>query len=140
MNYKKRGQIGLEYLIVVAFVVFVVIAMLAAAIFYTSEARDKIKINQLSNFANKVINSAESVYFAGEPSKVTVTAFLPEGIESFQVLENSLVFNITTDSGVTRIAYPSSVPLDAAINLSVASGVKRLQIIAGSDKVYVNQI
>jgi len=140
MHECKRGQISLEYMIVVSFVVFVVIAMLGVAVFYVSGARDKIKVSQLSTFANKIINSAEEVYFAGEPSKVTITAFLPQGVEYFEVINNSLIFNITTDSGINRVSFISNVPLDAAINLTISEGLKKLQIIAGTDRIYINQV
>ncbi len=85
---RNRGQISLEYLIVVGFVVFIVILLLGLAVFYTSTARDSMSFNQLNNFANKLLNSAETVYFAGEPSKLTITAYLPEGVSSFEILEN----------------------------------------------------
>ncbi len=133
---KKSAQISLEYLIVVSFVVFVVIAIMGIAIFYTSSSRDRIKINQLQNFANKIINSAESVYFAGEPSKVTITAFLPEGVTAFEINSNNLVFSIRTDSGLTKIAYPSEVPIlsTSSIN-SLNSGIKKIEIIARQQDV-----
>jgi len=134
------GQISLEYLIVVSFVVFVVIGLVGVAIFYTSGAKDKLRVNQLSNFANKLITSAESVYFAGEPSKVTITAYLPGGVESFEVLENSLLFGIRTDSGLTITSFPSDVPLNNVITFSLGEGVKRLRILASSDKVFINEV
>ena len=136
----KKGQISLEYLIVVSFVVFAVIALLGIAIFYTSSARDKIKSNQLSDFANKVIASAESVYFSGEPSKVTITAYIPAGVQSFSVVENSLVFSILTSSGVSIIAFPSDVPLNSAMTFSITEGVKRLEVVASFDRVDVREV
>ncbi len=136
----KKGQISLEYLIVVGFVVFVVIVMTGVAIFYTAGARDRIKTSQLSNFANKIITSAEAVYFAGEPSKVTITAFLPEGVESFEIVQNYLVFNISTNAGTSSIAFPSSVPIDATSVISTSQGVKKIEIAANSQNVKITQI
>ncbi len=136
----NRGQISLEYLIVVGFVVFVVIVLLGLAIFYTTTARDSMSSNQLNNFANKLLNSAETVYFAGEPSKLTITAYLPEGISSFEILENSLVFNRSTSSGKNVIVYPSKVPLDSLSTFGITEGVKRLEIIATISNVIFTQV
>jgi len=129
----KRGQISIEYLIVMGFIAFIVISLLGIAYFYAAGVKDRIKYNQLENFANKVISSAESVYFAGEPSKVTVTAFLPEGIESIRIEEQNLIFNFTTASGVSVIAFSSDVPIQlTGPGISIPDGLKRLQIEATS--------
>ena len=132
------GQISLEYLIVVAFVVFAVIIILGISIFYTSSAQDHIKISQLSAFAKKITASAESVFYSGEPSKVTVTAYLPEGVENFQAVSDNLVFTIGTSSGTSTIAFKSDVPL-GSVTFSLNEGVKRLVISAGADEVDVLQ-
>ena len=136
---EKRGQISLEYLIVVAFVVFVVILLLGLAIFYTATAQDNVALNQLTNFANKIINSAETVYYAGEPSKLTITAYLPEGIKSSEIISNNLVFNITTSAGTSRIAFPSTVPIDPASTFSISEGLKRLEVVATVSNVRITQ-
>ncbi len=135
-----RGQIGLEYLIVVAFVVFAVIIILGVSLFYTSGTRDQIKLNQLYTFANKLISSAASVYYAGEPSKVTIAAYLPAGVHNIQLIENNLVFTIVTAGGTTIIAFESKVPLDNGVSapvLSINEGLKRIVVRAGTDRVYI---
>ena len=140
----KRGQISVEYLIVIGFVVFIVISILGVAFFYASGIRDRIKTNQLENFANKIISSAESVYFAGEPSKVTITAYLPAGVQAIEIVYDSgseeylIIFDIETGSGISKIAYTSDVPLETGSSIiSISEGVKRLQITAVENEVSI---
>lgn len=141
MYMEKRGQISMEYLIVVSFVVFVVIVLVGVAVFYTSGARDRLKSNQLANFANKLVTSAESVYFAGEPSRVTITAHMPEGVTNLAIADNSFVFTFETSGGTNVIAYSSDAPLNAGISISTNEGVKRLRIEASSDNsVHINEV
>jgi len=130
----ERGQISMEYLIVVAFVVFAVIVILGISLFYTSSAQDQIKMSQLSAFAKKIIGSAEAVYYAGEPSKVTVTAYLPNGVQDIRVIDNNLVFTFVTSS---VLAFESEVSIHGGTILSLNEGLKRLVISAGADRVYV---
>ena len=128
-------------MIVVGFVVFVVITLLSVAIFYTSAARDRLRSSQLANFANKLVTSAESVYFAGEPSKVTITAYLPEGVESFSIQDNSFVFDLTTDSGLTTIAFPCDAPLNPSITLlALNAGVRKFKIEAQGNQVNIDEV
>jgi uncharacterized protein (UPF0333 family) len=135
----KRGQISVEYLIVVGFVVFAVISILAIAIYYTSNSKDRIKSNQIRNFADKIISSSESVFFAGEPSQATITAYLPGGVQSLEILENKLVFNLTTNSGITVVAYQSEVPIELQGSFSTNEGLKSIKILAGSDNVFISE-
>jgi len=137
MREIKRGQISTEYLIVMAFVTFLIISTLGIGLFYSAQAKDRIKFNYIENFANKIISSAESVYYAGEPSKATVTAYLPPNVQSIEVLQNEIVFSIATSSGVTRISYSSDVPIEGS--LSSSEGMKRIVISALSDRVVLNE-
>lgn len=133
----KRGQISTEYLIVVGFVVFLVLGIIGVAFFYTSVTNDQIKVSQVSNFANKIISSSESVFYAGEPSKLTITGYMPIGVTSFEIMSSEIVANITTSSGVTRISFTSNVPLSGSV--SISDGVKRIQVVAQQNEVLISE-
>ena len=133
----KKGQISVEYLIVVAFISFLILSTLALGIFYSVQIKDKIIIDQLQNFANKIISSSENVFYSGEPSKNTVNAYLPAGIQGIEIYTSEIVFNITTSTGVTRMSFSSNVPLQGS--LSNSEGVKRIIIAAQSDKVVLSE-
>jgi len=140
----KRGQISIEYLIVIGFVVFIILSILGVSIYYYSGIRDSIKLNQVTNFASKVISSAEVVFFAGEPSKTTITVHLPEGVQDVRIIDDNgqtlIVFDVSTDSGLTVVAFPSDVPIDTSSDISNTQGVKRLEIVALADRVAITEI
>ena len=136
MNKKKRGQISTEYLIVVGFIVFLVIGILSLAFFYATSADDVIRINQINNFANKILSNAESVFFAGEPSRVSITAYLPKGVNSVSIIDDNLYFNVSTSSGISLIAFQSDVPISGS--LRNGEGVKAIKIVASQDAVSIS--
>lgn len=133
----KRGQVSTEYLIVVGFVTFLVLGILGVAFFYTSITNDQIKVSQVSNFANKIISSSESVFYAGEPSKLTLNGYLPIGVNSFEIMQNEIVVSITTSSGITTMSFTSNVPLSG--NISHTDGVKRIEVLAQQDEVLISE-
>ena len=133
----KNGQISTEYLIVVGFVVFLVLGILGVAFFYTSITNDQIKGSQVSNLANKIISSAESVFYAGEPSKLTITGYLPIGITRFEIAPDEIVVSISTSSGITTMSFTSNVPLSG--NVSHTDGVKRIEILAQQNEVLISE-
>ena len=132
----KKSQVSIEYLIIVGFVTFVLLSILAVAFLYSGTIKDQIKITQLTNFANKVTSSAEAVFYSGKPSKTTITTYLPEGILSASIVENSLLFSIQTSSGVNIISFSSNVPISGT--LSSTPGIKKIQITAQDDKAEIS--
>jgi len=137
MTRKKRGQISLEYLIIVGFIVFIVIILLGTAFFYVLGIGDRIKINQVEGYAEKVISNSELVFFAGEPSQVTINAYLPAGINNIYILEQQIIIEVATSSGVSTMAFASDVPIDAPGGFSTSEGVKVFVIVADDSGVTI---
>lgn len=136
MILKKEGQTGIEYLIILGFVTFAIISILLLAYFYSSMIQDSLVINQVETFARKIVASAESVFYSGEPSKATVSANLPSGVKSIEIIENSLVFTIETSSGISKTAFKSNVPISG--NISPTPGLKKIQLIAQENNVLIS--
>ena len=142
MVKKGKAQISIEYLILMGFITFIIIGILGIAFFYGGGIKDKIKLTQMNNFANKVISTAESVFYAGEPSKATITAYLPENIKAIEISEDSgeyfLVISMRLDSGLKKQAFQSSVPLSSASAITITKGLKKLEIVADATQVRIN--
>jgi len=135
MHHKKRAQISTEYLVIVGFITFAVISALGIALFYVSEIKDVIKVNQVENFANKLISSSESIFFSGEPSQVEMVGYLPQGVTSITLNSKELVFEVETSSGTNIRAFPSRVTIVGAI--PTEAGVKKLQLVAQDTQVTI---
>lgn len=146
---KTRGQAGIEYMILIGFVTFIIMSILVLAFVYSDRIKDRIRLNQVENFAIQLINSAETVFFAGEPSKTTVRLYLPEGITGLDIKCGGggdplcpagesyyLVASVRTSSGENIRAFKSKVPVQGAI--SVTTGTKELALEAKEDYVQVS--
>ena len=103
-----------------------------------------MKETQLTNYANKIISTSESVFYAGEPSKATITAYLPDNIDDIEINEdeNALVITYRTTSGVNVKAFDSNVPISESVGneLSDYQGSKRIEVIATEDEVVIKQL
>jgi len=135
-----KAQIGIEYLLIVGFVTFAVIVILGVGLFYAGKTRDGILFTQVDNFANKVISAAESVFYAGEPAKTTITGYLPRGIQDIDISENTLFITFETSSGQNKIGYISNVPIQEGTNmLTNSAGTKEIELVAQMYTVVINQ-
>lgn len=136
MVYKgKKGQISVEYMIVVGFIVFFVLVILGAALLYSSQINDSMQTRQIEQFANKIISSAETVKYAGEPSRSTISAYLPSNVRGVQIMEREIVVDFITSSGLNRVSYLSKVAMTGEI--SQVSGIKKIRIVAMQDSVNI---
>ena len=124
----KRGQISFEYIIVMGFVTFVIVGILALAFVYSGGMEDSVKGNQVHNCANKIISAAESVYYQGFPSKATITCYLPDNINEVNISEDNLIFTFYSSSGTNKIAFPSKVPINGS--LGKIEGLRKIKIEA----------
>lgn len=132
----RKSQAGIEYLIVIGFVTLAIISIIFIAYFYSGMARDRIVLNQVEVFANKIINSAESVFYAGEPSRAYVTAYLPAQVTSIEIIDKNIVIVTSTSSGNAKRAFSSKVQLQGSI--STGEGAKRIKLQAEQDKVLIS--
>ena len=133
----QRAQISLEYLIVVSFVTLLIIGLLGTAFFYSSRIGDQLRFSNLNRFASTLTTNAEEVYYAGEPSRITVRPYLPPGVTNVTIGSDYILFSVSSQSGVNLVSYHSSVPLQGA--LSASEGIKRIQLIAQSNHVLVQE-
>lgn len=132
-----KGQSGIEYLMIIGFVTLAVSVVLLLAYFYIGISKDRIKDNQIEVLANKIINSAESVFFAGEPSQATIMIYVPGNVNKIEFSGKELIITFSTSSGTNKRAFTSRVELSGSINSS--EGAKKLLVKAEADKVSITQ-
>jgi len=143
MNSKKntknqKSQSAIEYLIIIGFVTFAITSVIIIAYFYLGMSRDKIRENQIENLAIKIIDSAESVFYAGEPSQITISVYFPEGIDSIQFSGYNLIINASMSSGKMSRAFTSRVFLSG--NINPTPGTKKLKLRAESSGVLIESV
>ncbi|MBW2981018.1 hypothetical protein KY360_06400 [Candidatus Woesearchaeota archaeon] len=132
----ERGQISLEYMAIVGIATMVAISLLAISYFYSKGTESTINTQQIDRVAKEIVDTAESMYYYGEPSRTTIKAYLPDGINEITVGPDELSFRVRTPSGETDIFYPSSVSLQG--NISTEYGFHYITIEAKEGYVWIN--
>ncbi|MFH1500835.1 MAG: hypothetical protein ABIE22_02715 [archaeon] len=135
---ERKSQAAIEYLIIIGFVTFAIMGILVVAYFYSNTARDRIRLNQLEIFTSKIINSAEAVYYSGEPSKATFAIYIPEGVHELTIpdIEPYILIKMSTGNGELVRVFDSNVALNGSITAS--PGVKTVVIEAKQNYVQIN--
>ncbi len=134
---EKRGQVGTEYMIIVGFVTIAITAILALSLFYSSQIKDRIRANNIETFTVQLIDSAETVFFSGEPSKTTIQLYLPDNVISVNITQYEVIISSLSGGGTLNIrSFESKVPLNGFISSS--EGMKEVVLQATSTYVQIN--
>ena len=133
--HKKNAQIGMEYLMIMGFLTFILISTLGIAMYHNNTIRDMISSRQVESMASKIVSAAESVFYAGEPSKVTIVSYIPDGISEINITDNTIFVTFRCSSGINKVSFPSNVPITGT--LSTISGLRNIIIEATSSSVTI---
>jgi hypothetical protein len=108
-----KTQSALEYLLIIALVLGIIVPTTYLLFRYTSESNVQIIDSQINQIGRNIIDTAETVYFSGEGSKIILEINMPEGIDNISILrKRELVFNITTELGAAEVVFFSSIDID----------------------------
>lgn len=118
----------MEYLVIVGFVAVIVIPMMIIFYSYADSTEDEIISNQIQKIGMKVADSAESIYYLGEPSRTVVRAFFPKNIRNATIGNNEILFIVNTKSGLDHVVVYTPVPIQGS--LEVHSGYHNINVVS----------
>ncbi len=146
---RREGQASFEYLIIVGLAFLVIIPATYFFFNFSKESGEEISSHQLEALGRTIIDSAESLFYAGEGSKTILRIDIPKGVEkAFIIDQRELVFNVSTSSGYTEFLFISRVnlttPQGCGQGVCIAqelseSGVKNFRILALNNSVRIEQ-
>ena len=131
-----KGQISVEYLLVIGFVAIITIPLIILYYKFTTDASDEIITSQINQIARKIVDSAESVYFLGSPSQTTIKVYIPNKIKGASLDNKEVVFNVTTRAGISEIVQVSSVDLTG--DLPITPGIYSIILKARESDVEIS--
>ncbi|MBS3164611.1 hypothetical protein J4439_04220 [Candidatus Woesearchaeota archaeon] len=134
MRPRRRGQIGLEYMMIFAFALMITLPFIFYFFFYTSGPSAETDTYQAQLVARRIVDNAEVAYSLGEGARTTVRVHIPSTVMDSAIMDNSVVFAVYVRGGTSEVAYPSEVNLNGTLPNS--SGTYRIHIEAFQD--YVN--
>ena len=114
-NLNSRAQAAFEYLMIIALTLAIIVPTAYLFFRYSSESNVQLIDSQINQIGRNMIDTAESVYFSGEGSKIVLEMNMPESVGDVYILGNrELVFNLTTITGVNEAVFFSNVNLTSA--------------------------
>ena len=151
-SHQAKGQVSLEYLLIVALTFAIIIPTTYLFYSYSKESSQEIIDAQITKLGRSITDSSETIFYSGIGSKTTLDLNIPNSINNVLIIDGrELVFNVTTSFGISEIVFFSSVNLTtdgSNCNINVCSipdlsgeGLKQVRIESVSkDSVSITTI
>ncbi len=121
----RTGQVSIEFIIIVAISLFLLTGATILVMDYLRTNQTGSDLQRVTQIGYRVIDEATNAYVYGKDSFIQVQAAVPSSVIDVYVVDNNtLVFDVSTQNGITSVPVFSSIP----INGTRAVG----------DKVFVN--
>ena len=135
--HSKKSQISVEYMMIIGFATLITIPMILIYHSFVQDSSDEIIATQVQQIAQKIADTAESVYYIGEPSQTTLNINMPDMVAAVNLSAGyEIVFRINTGSGTADIVQGSSVNITG--DLPINKSTYAITLTAKSDHVEVS--
>jgi len=115
---QKRGQIGMELMVIVGFMLLLMIPIISLLLTKAGEFSEKAAIAKVSEDAGRIAGVADNVGRMGPGSNVTLQIDIPNGVSAADANDKGeIYFTIETRFGSTDLVRMSSFPLKMEDNL-----------------------
>jgi len=161
MNSKK-SQAAMEYMMIVGFILLILTPIIYLVYDYSNKYSMDIAVAQAHDIGQRLVDSSESIYYFGKPSRVTLELNMPSNIANMTIFSqdkstgcsmcSELRFSFE-DAGQTVIAIPSVVELrgdNSSYNhltkitvfnrTAYSSGLRKIQLTAYDEFVEVKPV
>ena len=126
-----KAQSAVEYLMIIALTLGIIVPTSYLFFRYSSESNVQIVDVQVTRIGRNIIDTAETVYFSGESSKIVLEINMPENVEDVYIIaDRELVFKVITELGETEIVFFSDIDIIIAEDgdLTDIAGVGRKKV------------
>lgn len=132
--YKKRGQISVELLITFGFALMMLIPLTILLYEHTIKTQEDVNNNQIGLIARKIIDSANSVYYLGHPTSITLKVYMPSDIKNISFANNEITFKLKDNNEIV-----STANVNLTGSLIPSSGLKFIRISAMQNYVNITE-
>ena len=113
---RLKAQTAIEYLMIIALTLGLIVPTAYLFFRFSSESNVQIVDAQITQIGRSIIDTAQSVYFSGEGSKIVLEVTMPKNVGDVYILANrELVFKIISEiseTGETEAVFFSSTSIN----------------------------
>jgi len=127
-----KGQTGLEFMLIMAISLAILIPLYAYMTSYSNQTRQDLKFKALEDNLESLAEAADIVYSQGYPAKMTINFYVPESAKNFSIINDRV---IVMHLGYTNIGTDIAAKSEAIVNgtIPINPGNYRVSVTAQKD-------
>ena len=129
-----KAQAAVEYLIIVGVSIIILLPLVVYSNEMVINHNEETKISLAKNAVKKIGENADWVYSQGQPAKLGIQVYFPEGIDQSSISNNTVLLKMRTRGGISDVYQITTGTLNGSIPSN--SGYYTVSIIAYPN--YVN--
>ena len=110
-----KVQVAFEYMLIV---IIALVFMIPIWIYITTiktETTSELSLTYAKNAVEKIASTADLIYSQGPPAKVQVSVFIPEGIEDYYIVNNTVNYMVLYSNSFTDVFATSRARLNGTL-------------------------
>jgi len=133
---KSNSQSALEYMVIIALTLGIIIPTTYVFFNYSRESSIQILDSQINQIGRSMIDTAETVYYSGQSSKIVLELNMPDVVTDMYIIDSrELIFNLTTSIGENEAVFFSSINITSSncqgqvclLSEIAGSGIKKIK-------------
>ena len=133
----KKAQVSMEFMIIIGFSMLVIMPVIVLFFSNYQSLADNVYVSHASKAARTIMNSAEKVYYIGEPAQSVIKINMPERVDEVLIGGNYIIFKVRFDNSVTDVYETASMNVTGSI--SATPGIKNILVQAHDDYVNITE-
>jgi uncharacterized protein (UPF0333 family) len=111
----SSGQVAMEYLLITGFVFLILATIMVISYSQSAAFSRQVTASQIQKVGNQIIDAANAAYYAGPPTKRTLTLYFPELINRVDINNTSLTFTVQGEGGVYEYSISAATNMTGSI-------------------------
>lgn len=126
----------MEYMLVIGFSLLLFLPVLLIYGFEREHLVHNVNMQQANEIIRKMIDTTETVYYMGAPSKMTIKAYIPRNVVAVNITDNEIIFFIKHQNIISEAVGYSEINMSGSI--TSRPGIHRIAVEATDQGVIIS--
>jgi hypothetical protein len=134
-----KAQSAVEYFVVASMVLMFMVPIWAYMITTQASTSSELSLSYTRNAAKQIADAASLVNSQGNPAKINIKVYIPDGVINASINGKTLIFNVMHVGLETEVWYASQAYLQGADQIPTSEGYYYFDIISQDTYVEINR-
>ncbi len=111
----KKSQVAVEYLIMLGVILFLFSIVWGKVNQVAESTRINVRVSNAEAYLEKLKTNIDLVNFYGEPTKIEIIVYVPDGVNFVNLVNNQIILGVQTSAGETIMGVKTRANLTGSL-------------------------